>query len=1569
MKPSPIGSPRSNRGPKASQQPSLLSFFGSPSKQKNSNSIKDISQSPIPKDSKDLKPTQHIKSSSSIFIPKKQVSKSQDFHIFSEKIENKSKLFLQKVEEDCQETYIDNTLNSGKSQNDSQNQLEIVSKLPSISFIADIKQTPSMDSLFDDSDSFDFEVDEELLKKMEHNNNETLPLNSIEKTISIESERKIFKSNMDSDSSITDPSIDLDDDSFIADPDEATESEDEFLEPQPESSDEDYSINMEKKKNVGSRSSSYKSRSKKAKLMSSDESEIDDSIFDEIDIDNMVKKKGNPLPEIKMFQFNSQSMDSDESNIPLSEKISKSKALSNGYPVAKSRLAKEDLDSSTEEEVSLKRKSKANNNSSKHNESTIDKDSVLNNFKFGNGYGINSGRNSQLNVSNLALSKQINSKQVRVKEFADKNKDRYRWLLDIRDSKGRRPNENSYDPRTLLIPNNEWHRFTPFEKQYWEIKSKNWDTVVFFKKGKFYELYENDADIGHQHFDLKLTDRVNMRMVGVPESSFEHWASKFVAKGYKVAKVEQMESSLAKTMRERDGTDLSTGNKKIQKSSAPDKVVRRELTCVLTAGTLVDPKMLSGDLATYCLSIVETENLSIDDPESPSGTSFGIAFVDTSTAKFYVVGIQDDDINRTQLETLLVQINPKEVIFVSGGSGTSFAKNDTSKNSLGKTSSSLIDSGDGMSGISSPTWRTLKNSCSRSVIWNALQPNDTFWNFDKSKENLKSSEYFDISGNSDSDSLSIPYPPVLSSLESSPIGRLVYTAVGGLVSYLRSLMLDKTLVPIGNFEVYTPLKQSLSLMVDGATLNNLDIFSTNDQIQYEQNSDSEGTLFHLVNHTITPFGRRLLRLWLCHPLCDIKSINDRLDVVDYHLTGGGSNFFEKIESLLTGLPDLERYLSRVHSGSCRIPEWIKLLNCLNSLVNGMKIIKSKFINGEENGIPNRLIHIIGKLPLEQASEILTNMSKSFDLEKAINENSLVPLEGNYFEVDRLNSKIHHLDQWLDDHLKFHRKLYNCKNIVYKSIGKETYQLEIPRSITVPANYARKSATKDVHRYYSPELSNKLVEKAELNELLNAALREYRTVLYREFSRNYRLWMQLTNSLAELDVLYSLAKASQKMGFSSCRPTLLPNEFAGLDNGGFIDFVDLVHPCITEPNSSITDMSSTFVPNDIRLGTIIKQQSDISANTLANYNINTDLKDEASVILLTGPNMGGKSTLIRQVCIAIILAQLGCYIPAKSGKMTVFSRIFTRLGARDNLLMGRSTFMVEMAETASFLSLATKNCFVAVDELGRGTSTHDGESVAFSVLHTIASRIGCLSIFSTHYGLLANDLCGDINHKKDEISNKNESSIPQSLMSIEKSTKDSNGGNFNRRLKSITYSPHIRPMYMDCLVDQDAHRVTFLYKLKYGIAEKSHGMNVAHMAGIDLNIVKRAESVASEFERNSFTNLGNKLARISIESESNDNSMDIEGDNILVNRANKDLLPMSVISDFANLLNISRIESNSYQRRLRLGIKESISDSTSDHVGGINSGLYGSAISQNSDFENQNWGCIIDHIKKSVAQWN
>lgn len=475
---------------------------------------------------------------------------------------------------------------------------------------------------------------------------------------------------------------------------------------------------------------------------------------------------------------------------------------------------------------------------------------------------------------------------VKEKAHTREPEDRYPWLADIRDKEKRAPGDPEYDPRTIFIPPLAWNKFSPFEKQYWEIKQNHWDTIVFFKKGKFYELYENDATIGHQEFDFKMTDRVNMRMVGVPESSLDHWVNQFIAKQYKVARVDQMETNLGKEMRERQ----EKGGKKA------DKVISRKLACVLTAGTLVDGSMLQDDMAAYCVAIKESVVDGLP--------AFGIAFADTATGRFFLSGFVDD-LDLTKFETLIAQTGPRELLLEK-------------------------------SRVSTKVLRILKNNTSPTTIWTHLKPGTEFWDADTARRELNFGKYF-----ATEDEEEEKWPEALQRYSDD---ELTMSAVGGLVSYLRFLKLERPLLSQGNFEAYNPIQKNGTLVLDGQTLVNLELFSNS------ANGTSEGTLFNLLNKCVTPFGKRLFRQWVAHPLCDIQRINERLDAVD--MLNADFTVREQFASQLVKMPDLERLISRIHAGVCKPDVFVQVLEGFEQIEYTMGLLTA-YKGG--NGLVDRLI--------------------------------------------------------------------------------------------------------------------------------------------------------------------------------------------------------------------------------------------------------------------------------------------------------------------------------------------------------------------------------------------------------------------------------------------------------------------------------------------------------------------------------------------------------------------------------------------------------------------------------------
>ncbi|EEH18065.2 hypothetical protein PABG_00628 [Paracoccidioides brasiliensis Pb03] len=877
---------------------------------------------------------------------------------------------------------------------------------------------------------------------------------------------------------------------------------------------------------------------------------------------------------------------------------------------------------------------------------------------------------------------------------------RYPWLANITDIDRNPPGHPDYDPRTIYIPPLAWTKFSPFEKQYWEIKQKFWDTVVFFKKGKFYELYENDATIGHQLFDLKLTDRVNMRMVGVPEMSLDHWANQFVAKGFKIARVDQSESALGKEMREKQGkTGGSVGKQ--------EKIIRRELACVLTSGTLVDGGMLQDDMSTYCVAIKEA--LVNDLPV------FGIAFVDTATGQFYLAEFIDD-VDMTKFETFVAQTRPQELLLEK-------------------------------SVMSTKALRILKNNTIPTTLWNYLKPGKEFWEADITVRELDASNYF---VSPDGDNL-LAWPQVLREARDK---EFAMSAFGALVQYLRMLKIERDLITIGNFTWYDPIRKATSLVLDGQTLINLEVFANS------FDGGQEGTLFQLLNRCVTPFGKRMFKQWVCHPLVDTKKINARLDAVD--ALNADNAIRNQFSSQLTKMPDLERLISRVHAGSCKAQDFLRVLEGFEQIDYTMGLLKE---TGSGEGVIGQLVSSMPDL-----SGHLKYWKTAFDRSKAKDSGILVPEAGVEEDFDVSHDKITEIEYELDQLLKRVRKQLGSTAIVYRDNGKEIYQLEVPIKIkTVPKSWDQMSATKQAKRFYFPELRSLIRQLQEAQETHSQIVKEVAGRFYARFDENYSTWLAAVKVVAQLDCLISLAKASSALGYPSCRPVFVDEERS------ILEFQELRHPCML-PNVG------DFIPNDVKLG-----------GKAPNIN------------LLTGANAAGKSTILRMTCTAVIMAQIGCHVPCQSARLTPVDRIMSRLGANDNIFAAQSTFFVELSETKKILSEATPRSLVILDELGRGTSSYDGVAVAQAVLHHVATHIGALGFFATHYHSLAAEFEGH---------------------------------------------PEIAPRRMRIHVDEEERRVTFLYKLEEGVAEGSFGMHCASMCGIPNKVVERAEIAAKQWEHTS-----------------------------------------------------------------------------------------------------------------------
>ncbi|KAM5536095.1 hypothetical protein V8D89_010194 [Ganoderma adspersum] len=929
----------------------------------------------------------------------------------------------------------------------------------------------------------------------------------------------------------------------------------------------------------------------------------------------------------------------------------------------------------------------------------------------------------------LTAAEQRALKQKSEKKAAE---DAFRFLADVRDKDGLRPGEPGYDPRTLYIPKSAWNEFTPFEKQFWEIKQNHFDTILFFQKGKFLELYEEDARIGHQQFDLKLTQRVKMSMVGVPEMSFNFWAAKFLAKGYKVGRVDQAETALGAEMR-------VAANKKSKKPPAADKgkdkIVRRELNKVFTNGTLVDAELLTDDQAGHCVSIREEEGTETKDGKQ----TFGICVLDSATSEFNLSAFEDD-VCRTRLETMMRQLRPKEIIFTKGN-------------------------------LSVSTTRLLKSILPGNCLWTSLRDVEGL----KFQETVK--ELKKLYPSSDDDDEMADNPHGLSSAVPEPIRQMLsqtgaIEALGSMIWYLNTLNIDKDILSMKNFNVYDPMRRGQGLVLDGQTLAHIEVL---------QNSEGteEGTLLKLLSRCVTPSGKRLFRIWLCMPLREVADINARLDAVQDLLDH--PTFEGQFTAIAKGLPDLERIVSRIHAKNCKVKDFLKVLMAFKNLSKGLIELADT-----ADSFSSRTITGL----LRSAPDLAPNLKHIKSMFQTPEEKSdeLVPEDGKDEVYDEVMSEINELEEELKAALKSIRKKTGLDATYWHSAQgtKEIYlvQLQGKEKEKAPKEWTLSGSIKNAKRFIVPALQLTIRKLKEARENRNTAIKDFKNRLYAEFDADRSVWLRAIRVLAELDCLFSLAKASSALGEPACRPELVEGDEA------FIDFEELRHPALVASFS----LKGDFIPNDVRLGGHVGR-----------------------IALLTGPNMGGKSTAMRMTATGIIMAQLGMLVPAKSARLCPVDSILTRMGAYDNMFSNASTFKVELDECCKILRDATPKSFVILDELGRGTSTYDGMAIAGAVLHQLATHTLSLSFFATHYGSLTDD---------------------------------------------YAYHPNVRNMHMETLVDDEKRELVFLYKLVDGVAGSSFGTHVANLAGVPLEVVERAEVVSKDFAKHFKEKLEGKKNKVS-----------------------------------------------------------------------------------------------------------
>ncbi|RWS13405.1 DNA mismatch repair protein Msh6-like protein, partial [Dinothrombium tinctorium] len=926
---------------------------------------------------------------------------------------------------------------------------------------------------------------------------------------------------------------------------------------------------------------------------------------------------------------------------------------------------------------------------------------------------------------------------------------------NIRDADGRRRTDPAYNPKTLYVPKDFLQKQTPALKQWWEMKSKHFDTILFFKMGKFYEMFHMDAVIGINELQL-LPMKGDNAHAGFPEASYSRYSDRLLRSGYKVARIEQTERP-----EQRD--------ERCKQTPKADKVVAREICRITTPATRTSSVLdADPDIAYIYLYAIAEKVL------SPNNVEFGICFVETTVGLFYL-GKFNDDKHRSRLRNMFAIYTPGEILLQRGN-------------------------------VSEETTEVI--SClsrENRILKEELEPEKEFWSASHALKFIINGSYFN-----ENEHLNLP--DVLSEMISTSDGNcfnvkpefeLTFSAFGAIIYQLKKCLIEEDLLTLKSFERYFPADQKVTrsqndqqysvphLILDSVSLKNLEIFTNSC-------GGKEGTLMESMNHCRTKFGSRLMREWLCSPLCDVALINSRLDALEDLMLRFKANDairFNKLLEILRELPDFERCLTQIHSqGSYRrnkdhpdaravmfeadkyskrkINDFLSTLKGFRKAHQIVEMFSQLLFNFKSDLLKDCTRYAPeGKFP--NLTEELDFFDNAFDHEEAKEKGKIIPKPGVDEDYDQSQAEMKLFENKVKVYLEEQRKFFGCKVNFYGS-GRNRFQLEVPDNNARKANadYEYSSSRKGFKRYMTAKTKEFLREIVEIEGRQEEALADIMRRIFEKFDAKYAQWMRVVKCLSILDCLLSLVECCDEMkrnGSACCRPKFIQNEKP------FLSYKEGKHP-------SLLKHCDNFIANDLELN--------------------------EKLILITGPNMGGKSTLMRQTALIIVMAHIGAYVPARECSLTLVDRIFTRLGASDRILEGQSTFYVELSETSAILHHATNHSLVILDELGRGTATYDGTAIAYSVISELSGNKKCRSLFSTHYHSLIDEFVNDENVKFMHMACKVES---------------------------------------EDVTDPTNDVITFLYQIKPGFCPKSYGFNAAKLAGINNEVIKRGYKVSQKFE--------------------------------------------------------------------------------------------------------------------------
>lgn len=797
---------------------------------------------------------------------------------------------------------------------------------------------------------------------------------------------------------------------------------------------------------------------------------------------------------------------------------------------------------------------------------------------------------------------------------------------------------------------------TPMLKQYFTLKEQYPGTLLLMRVGDFYEAYGEDAETFSRDAEIVLTSRDagqngRLPMAGVPHHALDQYLRPLVAKGHRVAVCEQMEDP-----------------KKAQ------GLVKRDVTRVISTGTILDPQMLDTRSHNYLAAL------------TGEGARTGLAVADVSTGEFQVTSFEAAGPQRVMEE--LLRWRPAEV---------------------------LLD----------PAW----------TGHSALTP-------DLEGEGIIATPVEPPAGGNPVALLAAHFglaAPSGLGLDDRPQAA---RAAAIILRYLQDTQKTRQL----NLEQPRVYHSDDYLVLDSSTRRNLELFST------LRSGERKGSLLWVLDDTRTAMGARLLRGWLERPLCRKDEIEARLDAVAEAL----ENFTltTRLREELDQVPDLERILSKVVYGTAGPRDLVALRRALEALPRVRRSAQQYHsplwsLLAQTTGLHEELRDLLGRALQD-------------DPPLALTEGGIIRPQ-YHAQVDELREIRSNAKEWIASLEERERQRTGIKSLKVGFTRVFGYYLEVTRANLhlVPPDFIRKQTIAGGERFISPELKEYEAKVLGAQEKLQGLEYELFLELREETARHADFIRRSAGALAALDVLANLAALALRHRY--CRPQIREDRV--------LKIVDGRHPVVERVSKE------AFVPNDTLL----------------------DGQDNR-LLIVTGPNMAGKSTYLRQIALITILAQLGSFVPASSARVGLADRVFTRVGATDDLHLGQSTFLVEMSETANILHSASGRSLVILDEIGRGTSTYDGMSLAWAVAEYLHDILGSRALFATHF-------------------------------------------------HQLTRLAHTHPGVKNyrVAVRENLDEIVFLHKILPGGTDRSYGIYVAQLAGIPQPVLERAGEVLKELE--------------------------------------------------------------------------------------------------------------------------